>query len=170
MPDVHEAVEQATSRGRTRLEDSSTTVTVACKLPNGLILQLEDPHTVNEPLPNGGYREVKQWRRRPEQYTLNGCAINFESLKRQLAMPAIENGFALTSGIPKDFWDRWWEAHKGDDICKRGLVFATGSEYETRKETANRRNVRGIEPIDPDNPSAIGNDVRRVQVGTTTAE
>lgn len=158
-------------RQRTRLDGGANTVTVACRLPNGLILQLEERVEVNEPQRDGGVRTITQYRRRPEQYVLNGCAINFESVKRGLEMPALAGGFALTPGIPKEFWEKWYEAHRHDDFVRRGLVFAADSEQDARREAAqNGEKVRGLDPIDPDNPGAAGIDVRRVQVGTTTAE
>lgn len=162
---------QVAAPKRSRLDGTSgDTVTVACKLPNGLVLQLEDPHDFMEPLPNGGNRPVRQWRRREESYTVRGCALNFEAMKRGMSMPAIEGGYALTSGIPKEFWEQWWDTHRNDDYVRRGLIFAAGSEVEVRREAARNSSVRGLDPIDPDNPGQAGIDVRMVQVGTTSAE
>lgn len=165
-------IDTATSpKGRVKLDNGTDYVTVACKMPNGLVLQLEQKVEIREPLPSGGVREVTQWRRTPDVIEVKGNAVNFESLRRGMQMPAIEGGFGLTHGVPKAFWDQWLEAHKDDDIVRRGLIFAVKTEQEARKEAATRSDIKsGLEPINPDDPGKFASDTRRIQVGTMTAE
>jgi hypothetical protein len=66
-------------------------VTIACKLPNGLVLRLS-----------------AAGRRTGPRYVVKGS----------------EGGYALTEGIPKDFWERWLRQNKDAPCVVKKLVFA----------------------------------------------
>jgi hypothetical protein len=141
----------------------SDTVTVACKLPNGLILQLHAKHSEMVPIFGGGYKEETIWRRTEEIFVLNGCAVAVDQLL-QGNMPDhyTYSGYALTPGVPKKFWEEWLEQNKTTDLIRNKIVFAAGSEREVRAEASEYKDVRsGLEPIDPTNPSAKSAELRR---------
>jgi orotidine-5'-phosphate decarboxylase len=117
------------------------TVTVACNLPNGLILQLYDVEKVQQTLPSGKVFEENVSTLRPDlgRWALNGV-VNRSALAatgREDRLPedyrlipgiAPDTGFALTPGIPRDFWERWLEDNKGSPLVTGRHVFAAPSE------------------------------------------
>jgi hypothetical protein len=128
------------------------TVTVCCKLPNGLVLHVDEMVEVTEPTPSGA-RMVRMARPIGDPITLNGCAINVATLMNGgLDQPPV-GGFGLTHGVPKEFWDAWLDQNKNTDLVRRGLVFATknaASAHGMARERATE--VRsGMEPVDPEN-------------------
>lgn len=140
---------------------SAATVTVGCRLPNGLVLQLFAMDDVTEAVPNG-YKSVKMARRLDETYTLNGTAIDIEKVKRGEMTHLIFDGAALTSGIPKAFWDEWAETYKDSEFVKNGHVFAHATDDGARRMATERAGQRtGLEPIDPEHPELHQPGIRR---------
>lgn len=124
------------------------TVIVACKIPNGLILQCSEEYTAHEAVSGGGYREVKMFRKAGEKHFVRGPKVP------QGMMPTFElaSGAALTSGIPADFWERWLEEHKNATYVLNGLVFASKELAGVRAHCRENENVPSLlEPIDPAN-------------------
>lgn len=127
---------------------SGQTVTVACKLPHGLALRLYDMVETNQPVMGGGMKVVKQAQQLPGEFMINGNA------HAQNAGPAcqITGGYALTPGVPKDFWDRWLEANKGSDMVRNNLIFAHEQTSSADGEAREKEKVRsGLERLDPNN-------------------
>jgi hypothetical protein len=108
---------------------SSATVCVACKIPNGLRLQLqtETPRIVDTPT---GPKEVKFWVKGGKTYNVHGPAYPVAPPAGYPRQPMIEGGYAITRGIPADFWNAWWEQNKEADYCRapdgsdQGFIFA----------------------------------------------
>ena len=131
-----------------REEEAVRTVTVACKIPMGMILQLQEFIEVYQPGP-GGSRVVKEAVRTGPRYTVRGNRLPFGVIP-DFQMTSTNNGYALTPGIPKDFWDQWVEQNKMADYVVNKIIFAyeqladvkaCAEEHEKRKS--------GLEPIDP---------------------
>lgn len=101
--------------------NSTATVTIGCKLPHGVHLDLTEhgkPH---------------------RRYRIRGTNAS-----------GIIGGFGLTEGVPRDFWIEWLEKHKALDFVKNGLIFAyeeAASARDRAKDSAEIQN--GLEPIDP---------------------
>lgn len=144
------------SRKKERLE-SSDTVMVACKLPNGLEIYDEVQVDAQEQMFGGGTKTVKVWRRSGETYILNGNAVDIAKLGTTGEVPhLIIGGFGITSGIPRDFWERWLERHKRDELVTKGYVKAMGSEIDIRRYARENAKLRsGLEPLDPENPRKV---------------
>lgn len=149
---------------------NAETVTVACKLPNGVILQNCVMEDRREPMMGGGFKEVKRARRLPETYKVNGSAFNTELLRSGDVPYTVVAGFGITPGIPKEFWERWLDANRDTDLVKGGFIFAHVSESDARRYASEHVGLKsGLEPIDPDAPGAFaGNQTRGIQVGTRT--
>lgn len=130
------------------------TVTIACKLPNGLILHIDDMVDTAEATPNG-IITTKRAVAREQKYTLNGFAIDIDLLKKNNGLDKIvTSGYALTSGIPRDFWEAWLHQNKDSLLVKNHIVFAASNETEVRAVVREHKNTRsGLEPINPDNPN-----------------
>ena len=140
------------------------TVYVACKLPNGIVLQIDEMVEHREPVMGGGFKEVKIARRLEQTYVIAGNALDVEKIKAGEIDHLVIGGYAITPGIPKDFWDRWYEQHKHMDIVKGGHIKAEGSDASIRDYARDGQKLRsGLEPIDPNNPQAI---VRGIKPGT----
>lgn len=129
----------------------STTVTVACKLPHGLVLRLHTMEDVNEPTAGGGFRKVKRAQVVGEPVTIKGYSRRFDRRTEQ-APAAISSSYALTYGVDADFFKKWLDQNKDLDAVKNNLIWAHGEpdmvegfikEHEAQKS--------GFEPIDPNN-------------------
>ena len=105
-------------------------VTVACKLPHGLILRVFDMVEVSESVMGGGYRTAKVARERGEQFVVKGWS------HPQNAAPtsAIVGGYAITPNIPKDFWELWLSQNKDADYVKNHLIFADIKQNSTEAQ------------------------------------
>lgn len=140
------------------------TVYVACKLPNGIVLQCDEMVEHREPVMGGGFKEVKVARRTGETYRIAGNALDVEKIKAGEINHLVIGGFAITPGIPKEFWDRWYEQHKHMDIVKGGHIYAHTQDASVRDYARDGQKLRsGLEPIDAENPQAI---VRGIKPGT----
>src|ERR1700690_897792 len=96
---------------------SGDTVIVACKLPHGLICQLYEQREFNEKTPGGSKKTVQFFLIPGQVYTLNGPAHPQNEGPRCM----VRHGFGITSGIPKDFWEKWLKANESLPALKNGL-------------------------------------------------
>jgi hypothetical protein len=127
---------------------SDGTVTVACKLPNGLYLKIYDMVDTQEMTPLGP-RTIKMSRQVGDTHRINGFSRPFG----QDPTFVMAGGYALTPGIPEDFFNRWLEQNKDQAFVRSGLVFA--NVHHDRVADRAREQVAtksGMEPIDPSNP------------------
>ncbi len=141
------------------------TVTVACKLPHGLVLKLYEPAKQFVPVPGGGIREEEVMKPvEGAEITVAGNAFRQDTSPRFEGM----NNFALTRGVPKDFWDTWVRQNRRAKYVTGGFIFA----YEDRKiEGATKERMRlqtGLERVDPNNiPARMGGS--KVKIETAKA-
>lgn len=153
-------VERAKSGGRSDKEKpapvlprSSSTVTVACKLPSGIIMRLFKMEEMQEPAP-GGTRTIKKARQVGETFQIRGVAVPFG------VIPSfrIVGGYALTPGVPRQFWEDWLEQNEELELVKNKLIFAHEQQDYVVDKAKDQASIRsGLEPIDPDNPPKISN-------------
>ncbi len=133
----------------------SQTVVVASKLSFGLVLNLYETQEVTVEV-NGQRRTYPQYflKRGAPTYTLNG-----NSYEKRLGDKGqhIECGFAITMGIPKDFWEEWLSQNKEGDYIRNGMVFAHSDLSAVKSEAAEKESLKtGFERMDPDNLPKIG--------------
>lgn len=149
--------------------NSTATVTVACRLPHGLILRVFQMEEIQVPLLNGPPKTVKQAMEMAKRFVINGFAHaqnrapEYEILAgHPLANGTMEGGFALTPGVPKDLWDMWLEQNKTSMMVKNGLVFAFESRADVGAKATDGQKIRsGLERMDPDHlPAVIANAVK----------
>lgn len=139
------------------------TVTVACNLPQGHILQLYDIETVEQVLPNG--RSIKE----------NYCTLNLErgqwhirGVVNRSALSAVgagdilpddyrvirgaapDTGYALTYGVPRDFWEEWLRRNADSPLVKGKHIFAASTENravgQAREFKEFKSNFQGLDP------------------------
>jgi hypothetical protein len=122
------------------------TVTVACKLPHGLILRLFRMETRNEPVMGGGTREVQVATQVGEPVVIKGYAAPFG----QVPSVPIEGGYALTPNVDADFWAAWVKQNEDHDAVRNRLIFANEKSESAQRKAKDQTKVRsGLEPIDP---------------------
>lgn len=104
---------------------ASDIVVVGCKLPNGLVLNLDRYVPIGPPEKGQIRREVS----RVGPFTLRGWAH-----ERDKAPPAdMVGGYALTP-IPRDFWEEWLKRNEDSDLLRDGLIFAGESLARAKAE------------------------------------
>jgi hypothetical protein len=140
---------------KTNQSGSGSTVTVASKLPMPMILALHTRVRKTEPIAGGGIREFDAYEKRfdaPEFIVAGNSHPQNQGPKAQIV-----GGFALTSGIPKDFWDEWCEQNKGHVALKNSMLFAHSEIASVTSKATDLQNERsGMERINPDNTKQYG--------------
>ena len=132
---------------------SNGTVTVACKLPNGVFLQLFDMVDGREMTPQGS-RTTKVARKRGEAIKLNGTALKFG----QIPDFTMAHGYALTQ-VPADYWEEWCSQNSDSDLLANRIIFAhecVNGVSGMAKEAKTTKIKSGMEPIDPKAPPSVG--------------
>lgn len=110
----------------------SKLLTVACRLPHGLVLEVGKVGADN-------YRQIK----------LNGPFS--KNAKGEGALTV--NGYAFTK-VPEDFWNEFTRAHKGAPYLVNRMVYAEESDEKARETTkqGETSGKSGFEALDPENP------------------
>lgn len=154
-------------------KEDEDTVTIACKMPNGLTLRVYEEFMDREQMQSGQTREIKRFEPTGEVVIIKGNALDIAKLQNQeLPDYQISNGYALTTGVSKRFWEIWIKQHYDSPMLRNGLLFAQPTENRARDDAKGRGVVRsGLEPIDPDDPSKTvpSSIASRVQKGDRTA-
>lgn len=126
---------------------SKKTITVGCKLPNGIVLHLDEMVDDYEPVMGGGSRKIKVAKRLPMTVTLNGAAV---PVGTPLPKHQISYGAGLTHGVDAEFFDKWLEANKEAPFVKNKLVFAATGRDSAEDQAKELEAVKtGLEPLDP---------------------
>lgn len=136
---------------------STATVTVACKIPTGLQLQLQKSELRAVDAKDGPVR-VPVNVKRGKVYFVYGPAVPVGTLPKGFPLPPIiVGGYALTAGIPADFWDEWFHQNQlapyvaVPDGAEHGMVFAYDRmEDATAAAREQEKLLSGLEPISTD--------------------
>jgi hypothetical protein len=129
---------------------SNATVTVASKLPMDFILKLYDFKEKHEPVMGGGVRNyrIAEARRGVKDFVVQGIAYPQNKGPHQ----TLSFGYAITTGIPKAFWDEWLEQNKEADYVLNGMIFAHQDAASTMAEAREKEAEKsGLERLDPTN-------------------
>lgn len=122
---------------------TGTTVSVACKLPHGLVLQ-------NSRAVMDG-KKVLKWIKDGPEVVIKGAAVHVG----EPAGKDISGGFALTHGVDAEFFRNWLEHHAEFPAVKQGLIFAHEQKASAADEAKDRAGIEsGFEPLDPENVPA----------------
>jgi hypothetical protein len=130
----------------------SGSVTVACKIPQGLKLQLQ--HKISRPMPagRGGDNDYVMTDVNvfggpayhvfgPSMPAMGGIPDGY------ILPPALEGGFAFTPGIPADFWEKWLEQNRLADYVLNRMIFALDPAGAKAKATELKAEKSGLEPL-----------------------
>jgi hypothetical protein len=149
----------------TKISDGGT-VTVACKVPNGIILRAFELINTVEASPNGG-REVKMAQQLGEDFTVFGPARPHGEQPKT----TVVGGYALTRGIPAELWNKWYEVNKNTDLVRNKQIFAYERLEAVKGNAKEQAKVRsGMEPITPDSDPRIPRKVKTFKDGNIDAE
>jgi hypothetical protein len=126
------------------------TLTVACKIPTGLILQVYASEDFQEPVMGGGHKTSKRAYVDPrfKPVKLNGPA---RAIGKDVSHE-IRNGVGLTHGVDADLFAAWLAQNKDADYVVKGLVFANLKPSEVDAQAKDHISLKsGMERIDPNN-------------------
>lgn len=147
------------------------TVTVACKLPNGLILRGFRMIESSQQVMGGGTRMVKEAIDTGMRQVINGIASEHgKPLLDPEGNPInMAQSFALTYNVDADLWDLWLEQNKNSDVVKNGMIFAHAKPIELRAEAKDKRDLRsGLEPMNPQGDPRSPQRTTRLRGGNIT--
>ncbi len=133
------------------------TVTVACKVPNGLILRVFDMVDRDVPVLGGGVKTVKEAQVRGSSIKVLGPAAPFGQLPRA----PIAGGYALTHGVDQAFFTEWLKQNAESELVKNGLIFAhEKADYLTKQAQEKEAVTSGLEPLKPDADKRVAGKVK----------
>lgn len=138
---------------RAQISKTAKHVTVACKLPNGLFLQLWRQVDSQE-MTSAGPRPCKVSVKKGEAIKLPGTALRFGETP-EFPLPG---GYSLTQ-VPADFWEEWCVQNADSDLLANRILFAHDSQdkaADQAREQKKEKVTSGMEPIDPKNPPRVG--------------
>lgn len=124
----------------------TNTVTVACKLPSGIILRVFQMVEHSEPVMGGGSKKVKVAHQMGKSVRIRGFAVPFGATP---AVPIV-GGYGLTPNVDAEFFDLWLKQNADSEIVQNNLIFAHEKQADAAAQAAEQAEIRsGLEPIDP---------------------
>jgi hypothetical protein len=134
------------------------TVSVACKLPSGIILR--GFNKVSQQVPVLGMPDKFETR---EHFVPNGHqAVIKGNAFSPMTGPRgqMSGGYALTHGVDADLWNSWLQANADSDMVKNKLVFAHEKRDSVADKAKGMRTVKsGMEPLDMSTTTVKGKTV-----------
>ena len=143
----------ATPKPAAPLSAASRTVVVACKIPNGLRLQLQKETKVREPKADrSGYELSTYMTPTGKPIFVEGPAYPVGTLPKGFPRrPEIEGGYALTFGVPREFWDEWLRQNEKASYVETNMIFACASREDAQaKGREMEKLLSGLEPMSTD--------------------
>jgi len=139
-------------------------VTVACKMPGGVILRLFDMVDHDVPVLGGGVKTSKIAQMKGEKVKIGGYAAPIGKVPNFITA----GGFALTPNVDADFFNEWLKQNADSNLVKNKLIFAhEKSEVVERRAREMKDERSGFEALDPDKLPA---EVRRIKTMTKKDE
>jgi hypothetical protein len=140
---------------------SRGTVTVACRVPNGIKARLFTMVDVDVQVFGGGIKSIKEPRVRDDVAPVTfkgpgGSVFGMQTPHRVIG------GYGLTPGVDADFFEEWLRQNKDHEAVKNKQVWAHEQEASVvsfAKENVDRRS--GMEPLVPANEPKEKGDPRR---------
>lgn len=127
--------------------NSGGVVTIACNMPNGVVLRL-DKMVDQDEMTTNGVRTVKVAEKIGE-IRLHGTAKPFGE-ERRCAFVA---GFALTPNVPAADWEHWLKDNQNSALVHNGCIFAYEKREDVEAAARDHRDVKsGLQPLDMRDP------------------
>ena len=122
-------------------------VTVACKLPAGLLLKIADVEWIEYE----GTKIARESNIQTFRVNGNAAARRLESNGEPLGQTdAVAGGYGLTYNVPAEFWARWWSENQKYQPVVAGLIFAHSRPSMVQAEAKEKAEIKsGLEAIRP---------------------
>lgn len=128
-------------------------VSIACKLPHGLIMQCWEFVEEKEPILGGGYRTFKVARARKGA---DGDAVKYFVNGINTPRAKIAFGYAITENLPEDFVRLYFEQHADQEFIKNKLVFFFRKLADTEAcAKEHEKTLSGLEPMSVPLPNEL---------------
>ena len=156
-----------TAQSTTPPATGTDTVTIGCKIPNGIVLRAFEFYETDEGTPTGS-RRARVTRAIPgAEFTLagnNGFHFLAPNLVDMIGRVFPGNGYSISPGVPRDLWENWLSFNKDSPLVQNGMVFCCDDEHDAKIEARSREQlVSGLAPIDPDDHAKVtGATARRI--------
>lgn len=148
------------------IPSKSSTVTVACKIPHGIVMQLAVKTTYFEDTPSGS-RERTRYDKAGERVFIRG---NSRPVNPPAGFPdpgPIAFGYGLTPDVDAEFFAEWMRQNAKAPMVANGLIFGmptlSGINGQAREFEGKRS---GLEPLQIDNdprvPKPTRNEVHQI--------
>lgn len=127
------------------MESSGEVVSIACKIPMGMTLQVYQKITVPRLTEAKILRDVDEWSPFGKEYRVYGPSHPQDGGPHCL----IVGDYAITPNIPKEHWDLWYSQHRGDAMVINRLIFANSSSKVNGQAREQKELKSGMERKDP---------------------
>ena len=122
-------------------------VTVACKIPSGLRLQLQQETTFWEDTPSGA-KQRKRFDRVGPVVIVQGPANPVGQAPRGYRRPVIAGGYGLTRNVDREFFEKWMEQNAQAPVVLNRMIFAEDSTQKAADHAREWKDTRsGHEPL-----------------------
>lgn len=127
------------------MESSGEVVTIACKVPMGMILRCCRKTMMDRKMHDGSTKAVPEYHPFGKEYRVYGPS------HPQNAGPhcTIIGDYALTPNIPKEFYDLWYSQHRNDAMVVSRAIFANSSNKINGESKEYAKVKSGLERLDP---------------------
>ncbi len=144
------------------------TVTVACKFPSGLVLQLCEERSYVEETQAGGRITRRRFDKVGPAVVIRGPAEPQGQAPKGYKRPETSGGYALTHGVDADFFEEWMAQNKDFPLVVNKMIFASSSRDHASGEAEDLAHTRsGYEPLTPDNDDRVA---KPIGAGVTPIE
>jgi hypothetical protein len=129
-------------------------VIVACKVPNGLILQNHRMIDDFEPVFGGGSRPIRKAEKLGDPIHIIGPA---RSINADPEAKRVISGFALTYNVPKAAFEQWMKDNAQLDVVKNRMIWAYDNEHKVSDAAKDLKGLRsGLEAINTESKKPDG--------------
>lgn len=124
---------------------SARTVTIACKMPHGIVIRDHDEATVHENVMGGGSRKVKVFRPVGRPIRIKGPVVPDQFIR----LVEVVGGYAITEGVDLDLFEKWMRWNREAPYVTNKLIYGDEDGSKVRAWARDHDSVRsGMEPLD----------------------
>ena len=145
------------ARPKIEVAPSARSMCVACKIPNGLALQLQTPMPRIVSGKDGDEKVTFNVKGGKVYYVHGPAYLNGGVPKGYPKAPMVEGGYAITRGIPVEFWEKWAKQNElaeyfvPPDGCEHGAIFAYPDLDDVVSAAREQEKyLTGMEPLSTD--------------------
>lgn len=121
------------------------TVTVACKLPHGVVIRDHQKGVVHDPVLGGGTRKVDVYRSVGPKIRIKGPVVPPAFIR----LVEVVGGYAITSGIDADVFVRWMNWNRDAPFVQNLLIYGHEDRDHVLGWAREHGAVKsGVEPLD----------------------